>query len=83
MIIPMLQAWTQSESGIQGLWRPKVSAQEYPIAGSQTPPALRMVHFTSEPTILSPHLLKPRAPSQGEHEIRHNVLLNTEAYANT
>ena len=82
LIISILQAWTESESSIQGLWRPKVNGQEYPIIGSQTPPVWIMAHFTSEPKILSPHLVKHHAPSLSEHEIRHNVVFNTEAYAN-
>ena len=82
MIIRTHQAWTESESSIQGLYRLRVNAPEYPIVGSQTAPVLRMAHFKSEPTILSPRPVRPHTPGKSEHEMRHNLVFNTEAYAN-
>ena len=80
--VHMLHACVKPESNIQGLYRPKVHAQEYPIIGSETPPVMYMTCFTSQLTSLRPNFVRPRVPSQSDHVIRHMVRYNTKAYAN-
>ena len=80
--IQMLHARVKPESNIQGLYRPKIDAQEYPIIGSETPPVMYMTCFTSQLMSLRPNFVRPRVPSQSDHVIRHMVKYNIEAYAN-
>ena len=78
----MLHACVQLENNIQGCYRPKVHAQEYPNIDSQTPPDMHMPCFTSQLMSLRPNFVRPRVPSQMDPVIRHMVRYNTEAYAN-
>ena len=77
-----IHAGVKPESNIQGLYRPKIHAQEYPIIGSETSPVMYMTCFTSQLMSLRPNFVRPRVPSQSDHVIRHMVRYNTEAQAN-
>ena len=78
----MLHACMKQKGNIQGLYRPKVHAQEYPNIGSETPPDIHMPCFTSQLLSLRPNFVRPRVPSQSDRVIRHMVRYITEAYAN-
>ena len=79
--IQMLHACVKPEGNIQGLYRPKVHAQEYLIIGSKTLPVMCMTCFTSQLMNLRPSFVRPPVPRQVDHVIRHMVRYNTEAYA--
>ena len=80
--VHMLHACVKPESNIQGLYRPKIHAEEYPIIGSETPPVIYMTCFTSQLMSLRPNFVRLPVPSQSDHVIRHMVRCNNEAYAN-
>ena len=67
--IQMPHACVKPESNIQGSYRPKVHAEEYPNIGSQTPPDIYMSCFTSQLTNLRPNFVRPPVPRQSDHVI--------------